>query len=667
MSEDKISSLASVKVDAWGTGERNDCYWNIAKNQLGEGASAQEIQALCEQLQAYNQEKNTAIQQQGDMLYAGDQIFIPLEYAMDEIQTNVSTKQEEISTAQGELETAQGELSTATGNVNSALSEYNSAMAAYQGAAEDADNKDSLKSEMESAKQAYLDAVKQQEEAQAKVEEKQQTVEDKKSELEQYKTELGELQEEYSEEKEEYESELSQLQDQIDSIDTSIQETETSLEQAKAQQEAAASQQEDAQALGVTKNEDGTYSLDDSNLTPEQLEAAAINSENTMTALEYSGKEISEEKIIDGGRTKSVKYADGTSAEFHRDPETGEWSALPNIMYDGEGGAVYTAKVDAEDVEAGTARVASEENPEENPEEVTEELTAIANNIRNNPEGAVDFINDYIENGDYDKVLELAQIYASDDDTSSLLGAYKDNPEICSQVVNALQQAYDEGDDAKKEEIAKILANDVEKSIKGASSTYYGGTTTYTADEVLKAVFGTDENGNYNVSEELMTDIKRIYDQVGTENERSLESSLDSKYFYTYGNRIDQAGIMDDADLASSYISDVQQEQMWGTETETLKNYFNAFDYDNSQTIKDKSNEAYRTTNINDNTVEKLFNGIDTSNMTKEDAQNIIGKLYSHYNNSDGIVDAIRDMDSGTQEEYMPILAELYVIASQEE
>ena len=164
-----------------------------------------------------------------------------------------------------------------------------------------------------------------------------------------------------------------------------------------------------------------------------------------------------------------------------------------------------------------------------------------------------------------------------------------------------------------------------------------------------------------------MTDIKRIYDQVGTENERSLEKSLDGKNFYSYGNRIDQAGIMDNADLASSYISDVQQEQMWGTETETLKNYFNAFDYDNSQAIKDKSNEAYKTTNVNDNTVEKLLDGVDTSNMTKEDAQTIIGKLYSHYNNSDKIVDTIRNMSSGDQEKYMPILAELYVLANQEE
>lgn len=664
MSEDKISSLASVKVDAWGTGERNDCYWNIAANQLGEGATAQEIQALCEQLQAYNQEKNTAIQKQGEMLNAGDQVFIPLEYAMDEIQTNVSTKQEEVTTAQGELETAQGELSTASGEVDSTLGAYQTAMAAFQNAAEDDENKASLQSAMEDAKQAYLDAVQKQEEAQAKVEEKQQEIETKKGELEQYKTELSELKEEYAEEKEEYETELAQLDEQIASIDTSIQETETSLEQAKAEQEAAASQQEDAKNLGVTKDDEGNYTLDDSNLTPEQLEAAKINSENMMTAKEYAGKEAEEEKIIDGGRTKTVKYADGTSAEFYRDPETGEWSALPSVMYDGEGNATYTAKVEAEDVENGTARLAGNEGNEE----LTEELTAIANNIRTNPEGAMEFINDYVENGNTEAIVELAQIYASDDDVSSLLNAYKDNPEMCSQVVSALQQAYDEGDDTRKEEIAQILANDVEKSLADTSGTYYGqGTTVYSADEALKAIFGSDENGNYNISDELMTDIKRIYDQVGTENERSLEKSLDGKNFYSYGNRIDQAGIMDNADLASSYISDVQQEQMWGTETETLKNYFNAFDYDNSQAIKDKSNEAYKTTNVNDNTVEKLLDGVDTSNMTKEDAQTIIGKLYSHYNNSDKIVDTIRNMSSGDQEKYMPILAELYVLANQEE
>ena len=664
MSDDKISALNSIKVDAWGTGEKNDCYWNIAANQLGEGASTQEINALCQELQKYNQEKNTAIQKQGDMLNAGDQVFIPLEYAMDEIETNVSAKQEEVTTAQGELETAQGELSTASGEVNSALSAYNSAMAAYQGAAEDADNKDDLKSAMDDAKQAYLDAVQKQEEAQAKVEEKQQEIETKKGELEQYKTELSELKEEYAEEQEEYETELNKLDEQIASLDTSIQETETSLEQAKAEQQAAASQQEDAKNLGVTKDGEGNYTLDDSNLTPEQLEAAAINSENMMTAKEYAGKEVTEEKIIDGGRTKSVTYADGTSAEFYKDPETGEWSALPGIMYDGEGGMISTTKVEAEDVEEGTARLAGNEGSEE----LTEELTAIANNIRTNPEGAMEFINDYIENGNTSAIVELAQIYASDDDVSSLLNAYKDNPEMCSQVVSALQQAYDEGDEAQKEEIAKLLANDVEKSLADLSGTYYGyGTTVYSADEALKAIFGSDENGNYNISDELMTDIKRIYDQVGTENERSLEKSLDGKSFYSYGDRIDEAGIMDNADLASSYISDVQEEQMWGTETETLKNYFNAFDYDNSQAIKDKSNEAYKTTNVNDNTVEKLLDGVDTSNMTKEDAQTIIGKLYSHYNNSDKIVDTIRDMSAGDQEKYMPILAELYVLANQEE
>ena len=42
--------INSLKIDAWGTGKRNDCWWNIAKNQAGEGASAAEIQQLMEEI-----------------------------------------------------------------------------------------------------------------------------------------------------------------------------------------------------------------------------------------------------------------------------------------------------------------------------------------------------------------------------------------------------------------------------------------------------------------------------------------------------------------------------------------------------------------------------------------------------------------------------------------
>ncbi len=663
MSEDKISALNSIKVDAWGTGNRNDCYWNIAANQLGEGASAQEIQALCNQLQQYNQEKNTAIQRQGEVLCAGDQVFIPLEYAMDEIQTNVSTKQEEITGAQKELSDAQKELSDANISLNSALADYSSKLSEYNNASDE--DKANLQAALEDAKQAYLDALQKQDDAKSKADEKQELIDTKKSELEQYKKELDELKQEYADEKDEYQEELAKLDEHIASIETNIQETEGSIEQAKAEQQAAKNQQEDALALGVVKNDDGTYSLDDSNITQADIDAACINSQNTMTALEYTDKEIAEEKYIDGGRTKSVTYSDGTSAEFYKDPETGEWSALPSVMYDSEGGATYMAKVSGEDIDDGLVQPFARQGSDD----MTQELTAISNNIKNNPEGAVDFINEYIESGNYNAVYELAQIYSGDEVQSSLLEAYKDNPEMCTKMVNALQQAYNEGDAAQKEEIASLIANDIEKSLTNPSNiSYYGNySSTYNEDEVMKAIFGSDENGNYNISDELMTDIKRAYNKTGTENERSLEKSLDSKDLYNYGDRIDKAGVTNDYELASQYVSDIQQDQWGGGETNALKEYFNSFGYDNSDEIASKSSEYYRTTNISNNTVENLLENVDTSNMTKEEAQNIIGKLYSNYNSSDKIIDAIRNLDSATQEKYMPILAELYVLANQEE
>ena len=50
--------INSLKIDAWGTGKRNDCWWNIAKNQAGEGASAAEIQQLMEEIVEYNEKKS---------------------------------------------------------------------------------------------------------------------------------------------------------------------------------------------------------------------------------------------------------------------------------------------------------------------------------------------------------------------------------------------------------------------------------------------------------------------------------------------------------------------------------------------------------------------------------------------------------------------------------
>lgn len=77
-----FSNIGKVSVTRWGqkdaNGEANDCYWNIARNQLGEGASAQEINDLTNKLLALNSSKDA----QGNydpMLYSGQQIILDID------------------------------------------------------------------------------------------------------------------------------------------------------------------------------------------------------------------------------------------------------------------------------------------------------------------------------------------------------------------------------------------------------------------------------------------------------------------------------------------------------------------------------------------------------------------------------------------------------------
>ena len=281
--------------------------------------------------------------------------FIPLEYAIDEIQTNITAKQEEVTTAQENLSTAQSDLSDANGAVTSTLEAYQSAASAYNGAAEDADNKDGLKAAMDAAKQEYLNAVKAQQAAQEAVETAKGEVETKKTELEAYGTQLEELKTELSEEEENYQEQLNQLDEQIANIDANIQETETSIQQAEAQQQAAAQQQEDAANLGVTEDADGNLTLDDSEITDEQLSGALQSSKDITALADYTNKEVSSQEISEDGNTKTVEFADGTSVKYTKNEETGEWEAMPTTVYDEDGDEIVASEAgENQDEDAGS-------------------------------------------------------------------------------------------------------------------------------------------------------------------------------------------------------------------------------------------------------------------------------------------------------------------------
>ncbi len=302
-------SLNSVKVDAWGSVQNgNDCWWNIAKNQAGQGASASEINKIMNELIEYNAQKQEKNVTKNTALHTGEQIFIPLEYAMDEIKTGVETKVSEVTTASEAVTTAQTSLGEANKAVSSALSSYESAMSSLESIGEDGD-KSSAQAAANEAKQAYLDALAAQQAAQEAFTQAQTDLETKKGELESLKTELSELQTEYAEEKDEYKEQLAELDAQIAAIDQNITNTQGELDAAKEAAEATTAQQQQdaATELGVVKGDDGKLSLEDK--SSDELDKAETTSEGKVSI-----DDVQELVDEDTGET-----------EYWQKNEDGEW------------------------------------------------------------------------------------------------------------------------------------------------------------------------------------------------------------------------------------------------------------------------------------------------------------------------------------------------------
>lgn len=652
MSDNNIGKVGinTVSADSWGTGNRNDCWWNIAKNQLGESASAQEVQALVNELQAYNEEKNASIVRQNDVICEGDQIFIPLEYAMDEIQANVQTKTQECSKAQETLQTASANLSTANANVNSALGDLNSAQAAYDTACgqtgEDGKPVDTSEqaNNLAAAKEAYLQALSEQQQAQSEVDTANEALTTIQEELTSYQQELTDIQTEYQDEQSEYEQELSEIQTQLETINNNIDTTQTELEQAKASQEAAAEQQESATAIGVKTEtkEDGTveYTLD-GDIDSEKLAEAAQESQATASKLEaIQDKEVSESSIIDGGRTKRVEYEDGTVAEFSKD-EDGNWKAVPGTVYGADGKIIMG---DTTVQEAGS----------------TTDYTTFVQNIAQ--ESGADIgaqkINELIENGEYDELINLAETYSEVIGDDTLLGAYQYNTELLSSMVSSLEDAYNNASsDERREEIAQLLSNELNVSLTGDNGS---------KANVLNSILN-EEGG---ISDDLLEHVVNAYNSTAESNgQNDLYTALIQASANNHAERILTQFSYTDTDMAATYISGVESSNSGNTETEKLKEYFGQFD--DSSITNETGN--YMMNNIvgEDCEMQSILESVDAS-MTPDEAKALLVKLYARYGNSnDSVIEQIRTVHSSknnkTEELYMQNYARLWVIANQAE
>ena len=357
--------INSLKIDAWGTGKRNDCWWNIAKNQAGEGANAAEIQQLMEEIVEYNEKKSGKQIELDDTIYAGQQIFIPIEQSIDEIQDKTAALTSEYAELNTQYESKTTVLDSANTAVSSALDNLNAKQNAL-GAINQEENPEqyqNMLNEVNNAKREYQSAIEKQKEAQKELDNTKQQMNSKKDEIEAAKEEFGELQNELKDAQEENQETIDKINQEINNLQNSIEQTTAQKEQAEQQaaiEAETARQQEQAKELGAI-NEKGET---EENWEPnEEQVAAAVEENKEATGQEPEGSEPEEQgdedsepmyaqdaeaygaevenQLIDGGRTRRIEYEDGTVVEYHRNPETGEYDEK-GATYNTDGTITYS-------------------------------------------------------------------------------------------------------------------------------------------------------------------------------------------------------------------------------------------------------------------------------------------------------------------------------------
>lgn len=337
----QAQSINTVQVTRWGTaaqdGVRRDCLWNIAKDQAGEGASDYEISTIMQEIIDYNNSISDTEFNIDTVIHEGEQIFLPIEYAIDEINQNVTATNEQYATLGGEVatleqsvaqsnlavDTALTELQTAQASLNSIDSTQEGQQAAYNNAQQQVQN----------AQQKYEAALQEQQQEQAKLEEKQGQLQELKDKLDQYQKELTDLRDEYQAAEDKQQETLDALNTNLDALTRRADDAQRRLTQAQATQQAAQQRQDAAVNAGVTFDDSGKASVPESG-----IDAGKVLEDG-------GGKEMPhgmpvETQIADGGRTKIVRYEDGTSEHYSKG-EDGEFKDVPGATYNPDGTITY--------------------------------------------------------------------------------------------------------------------------------------------------------------------------------------------------------------------------------------------------------------------------------------------------------------------------------------
>ncbi len=347
----KFAGIGHQTVTKWGAendeGQRLDCYWNIAKESLGTGATDAEILAVTEELMELNCEKDNTTGEYDTTLHEGEQVLMTKQAAIQDTQEAVDDVTSNYNDAVSALSDYAGRISETMQNIASIEEQ----LSKFSGS----DAQPLLNQLSGLQYQLY----NQQQEYEAKQEE----VDTLNNEMHQLQEAIALLSQEYQDEQNNIEGQKSEFQTQIDDIETAINNKTSeikTLEQIKSETEEQIRKEKEEQGTGeIPADETGGDDKKDENTeisSSEDKEPDAVERQMAKDKQEKIQKFINDFNLsgISAGEFESFitdeNISDDEFVEIMQNYNTqyggsGTFSNLVNVYFDNDAKDVIYPKM----------------------------------------------------------------------------------------------------------------------------------------------------------------------------------------------------------------------------------------------------------------------------------------------------------------------------------
>lgn len=333
-----------VTVNPWGQGKGDDCLWNIAVGVLArEGNDNPTVQEINDTIEAIKENNNKADGyhiREDNIIYAKQEILVPLEDAIAGIKEKVNTLTSEYNTLKSQYDSYCDELSGINLNVFFKKQAYDEACEAYSKYPSGANipAKTNAEKVMNEAKDDYETALEALEAHKQKIDDTSALLGEKNNEINAFKEDLEVYIDDYDDSKETLDEQLkevagyiTEIDDETDGLLKELNDLYNELNEFGNDAPNPESNDEYAKAQEYLSNgvQDGVLESNDKTAQTTYPDEFASDSALTSYVIDKNtGKNrdyVNDTSMSADGKKYTITFNDGRKITYTKDEETGKW------------------------------------------------------------------------------------------------------------------------------------------------------------------------------------------------------------------------------------------------------------------------------------------------------------------------------------------------------